>query len=335
MSDASTIATKAEVEQASNNGVPATIPPTITPSSPSPWWKSDWAAAAPNVLLLVIFTYLGIGALTEISSRLNDYRGLQTYLSSLTACGAPLVNGETQKPGCRDEATNAAQTEIAQEQTRNYDRLNGRGTVGDRCGVAAVIVSPQTGFHEDCVQLRQRLTISDAFAKENKIPINHAAPELLPKRPGGDRDISEAARGEIEPILYPSWTTYAGQGFDFDARPKEALYFFFIILSAGIGSLVAGLRTTGFSTLRDVAVGCALGFAVYLLIKGGHFVFFTGTTTPSPVDGPVMNDNLNPFSTALAGFLVGLFKDQAVGLFGGVFSDASKAPSTKPVEKKP
>jgi len=309
--------------------------PTNAPVPPAtPWWKSDWAVAAPNVILLVAFIYLGIGALTEISSRLNDYRGLQTYLAGLAACGTSLMDGAQPKPGCKQPDANMAARDIAQEQTRNYDRLNGRGTVGDRCGVAAVIVSSHGGFHEDCVVLRQRMTKSDASAKANNKPVDHANADLLKATSAGDRDVTEAARSEIEPILYPHWSTYAGQGFDFDARPREDLFFFFIILSAGIGSLVAGLRTTGLTTLRDVAIGCALGFAVYLLIKGGHFVFFTGTTTPSPADGPVVNDNLNPYSAALAGFLVGLFKDQAVGLFGGVFADASKAPSGAPAVKK-
>jgi hypothetical protein len=273
----------------------------------------------------VIFTYLGIGALTEISSRLSDYRGLQTYLGELAACATAAADGVA-KPGCGTPGDILTARATTQEQTRNYDRLNGRGSVGDRCGIAAVIVSPHGGFYEDCVVLRQRMATADADARDKGMPINHAASALLPARTPGDRDVTEATRSAIEPLIYPPWTIYAGQGFDFDSRSREELFFFFIILSAGIGSLVAGLRTTGFSTLRDVAIGCALGFAVYLLIKGGHFVFFTGTNTPSSVEGRLVNDNLNPFSAALAGFLVGLFKDQAVGLFGGVFSEASKVP---------
>lgn len=309
----------------------ATAPVHPAGGAAAPWWKAEWVVVLPNVALLAVFTYLGVGALTEISSRLNDYRGLQTYLTNLAVCGAPPKDGEKLKPGCKSAEENASATMIAQEQTRNYDRLNGRGTVGDRCGIAAVIVSPHGGFHEDCVVLRQRITKADAAAREKGVAITHSAAELLN---GDPRNVTEAARSEIEPILYPPWTTYAGQGIDFDTRPKEDLFFLFVILSAGIGSLVAGLKTSGFTTLKDVAIGCALGFAVYLLIKGGHFVFFIGTTTGSPVDGPVINDNLNPYSAALAGFLVGLFKDQAVGLFGGVFSEASKVPANNPAEKK-
>ncbi len=303
------------------------VPVIVAPVSPVPWYRAEWVVAGPNVVLLAFFVYLCVGALTEISSRLADYKGLQTYLAALEVCGASPEAAK--RPGCDPTDVNLSKTQTAQDQTRNYDRLNSRGSSGDRCGVAAVITSPHGGFREDCAVLNQRMTQADAKARANSQPINHAEPFLLKATFPGDRDVSEATRGELEPILYPPFATYSWFGFDFDSRPKEDLFFLFIILSAGVGSLVAGLRSSGFTTVKDVAVGCALGFAVYLLIKGGHMVFFTGSSTTA--SGPVVNDNLNPFSAALAGFLVGLFKDQAIGLFGGVFAEASKIPP----EKKP
>jgi hypothetical protein len=305
------------------------VPVVLAAVPPVPWYKTEWVVAGPNVVLLAFFVYLCVGALTEISSRLSDYKGLQTYLAALEVCGASQDPAKL-KPGCDGKDANQNKTETAQDQLRNYDRLNARGSSGDRCGVAAVIVSPYGGFRQDCAVLNQRMTVADAKARAKGEPINHADPSLLPKGPtSGDRDVAETTRGELEPILYPPFATYSWFGFDFDSRPKEDLFFLFIILSAGVGSLVAGLRSSGFTTVKDVAVGCALGFAVYLLIKGGHMVFFTGSSTTAT--GPVVNDNLNPFSAALAGFLVGLFKDQAIGLFGGVFAEASKIPP----EKKP
>ena len=83
----------------------------------------------------------------------------------------------------------------------------------------------------------------------------------------------------LEPVLHPSILSYSGLLLGFDERSREHLNFLLVIVSAGIGSLLAGLRTAGFTTLRDLALGLGAGYAVYLLLRGGHFAFFATAAT--------------------------------------------------------
>jgi len=52
-----------------------------------------------------------------------------------------------------------------------------------------------------------------------------------------------------------------------------------------------------------------VGFAVYLLLRSGNFVFLA---TPANID------ILNPFAAAAVGLLVGLFSDRVLKMFDGL-----------------
>ena len=69
-------------------------------------------------------------------------------------------------------------------------------------------------------------------------------------------------------ILTPGLLTYSGW-LALDQRAKEPLYFALVLVASVIGSLIAGLRIDGITTLRDVALGLGAGFAVYILMRSG------------------------------------------------------------------
>jgi hypothetical protein len=120
---------------------------------------------------------------------------------------------------------------------------------------------------------------------------------------------NEALLQVFKEILSPGALSYSGW-LALDQRAKEPLYFALVLIASAIGSLIAGLRVAGFTTVRDVALGLGAGFVVYILVRSGNFVFLTGDATHV--------DILNPFTTGAVGFLVGLFKDRAFGLLDGV-----------------
>lgn len=104
--------------------------------------------------------------------------------------------------------------------------------------------------------------------------------------------------------------------FRLDAWSDESLFLALAICSGAIGALIAGLRTIQFTLFRDLALGFASGFIVYLGMKGGKHIFLISTA-----DTPVM---LNPYSYAFAGILVGLFTERAYNLLGSLVGELEK-----------
>ncbi len=76
-----------------------------------------------------------------------------------------------------------------------------------------------------------------------------------------------------------------------------------IMASGAIGAMITALRGNGVMTLRALSLGLASGFVVYLAIKGGKHVFLLQAQGESV--------SFNPYGSAFAGLLVGLFTDRA------------------------
>jgi hypothetical protein len=174
----------------------------------------------------------------------------------------------------------------------------------DRCSIAAVFAAPIAAFSEDCIKVMS------------------AAPSVLnPKAPEGQPvptslEIATALKLQnpdqlqiYKEILSPGHLSYSGW-LALDQSPKEPLYFWLVLIAATIGSLIAGLRVDGITAIGDIALGLGAGFAVYILMRSGNFVFLTGDASHI--------DILNPFTAGAVGFLVGLFKDRVFGLLDGV-----------------
>ena len=280
---------------------PSDSQPAAPPSAlRSPGWK-----AIPNFVALAILLFIAIGAVCEISNRMEEHGRLVAHSNWLRACtaetnqangsflfgsifrGASEASKGAVKQGChpvdvKKEGTIDEQISVVQIKLMDFDRLNTAGSVGDRCGIAAVIGSRVNDLQEKC--------------REGKVEDD----------------------SRLKPVLHPSIISYSGWLLGFDERSREHLNFLLVIVSAGIGSLLAGLRTTGFTTLRDLALGLGAGYAVYLLLRGGHFAFFTTSASM---------DVLNPFTAGGAGLLVGLFSER-------VFAMLSAALGPPPPERR-
>lgn len=76
-----------------------------------------------------------------------------------------------------------------------------------------------------------------------------------------------------------------------------------IVTSSALGALIFGLRNGLNMNIRTMTSGLATGFVVYLALKGGQHLFL--------ITSPDVRIPANPFSSAFAGLLAGLFSDKA------------------------
>lgn len=253
-------------------------------------------AAMLNLIAMAVLLWIAIGITTEITSRNSDFAATDGYHKWLLSCRKDPASDKT-CPTDTDSPKLSQRVEWASSQMRQYTSLNSMGAL-DRCAIAAVIASPFGGFSEDCMKV-----MSAAPAMLD--PTAHTPLEIA-KALGLQ---NEALLQVFKEILSPGALSYSGW-LALDQRAKEPLYFALVLIASAIGSLIAGLRVAGFTTVRDVALGLGAGFVVYILVRSGNFVFLTGDATHV--------DILNPFTTGAVGFLVGLFKDRAFGLLDGV-----------------
>lgn len=270
-------------------------------------WPLIRAASSQGLHLvaLLLLLYFAIGATCEISSRNEDYSRVVSHQKWLISC---LKNPEGDK-GCPTGASFTGQLDSAIIQVRRYDSLNAIGATS-KCLTAVVIASPVSAFHEDCLRLQAILLRTDENIL-NGSAIRVAAAGDLPINPQHKMIELQDSQSQVllEPILRPAWASYASGRIPFDQMPKEQVYFLLVLLSAAIGSLIAGLRTAGFTAVRDLTIGLGVGFAVYLLLRSGNFVSLAS---------PANIDILNPFAAAAMGLLVGLFSDRVLRLLDGL-----------------
>jgi len=273
--------------------------------------RVEWWATGLNLGAIVVLLYIAIGITCEITTRNEDYGRVAAYQKWLLAC---VTNPAADKTCPFDPGEDIkGRIDGAARQVRLYNSLNSIGAL-DRCSIAAVFAAPLGGFSEDCVKVMS------------------AAPAVLyPRAQTGQpvpTTLEIAAVLSLQnkdqlliyrEILTPGLLTYSGW-LALDQRAKEPLYFCLVLVASVIGSLIAGLRIDGITTLRDIALGLGAGFAVYILMRSGTFVFVTG-------DSPQV-DIMNPFTAGAVGFLVGLFKDRAFGLLDGVVRQPAPPPGT-------
>lgn len=97
---------------------------------------------------------------------------------------------------------------------------------------------------------------------------------------------------------------------------SEILLAITVCLGGLVGALVAGFRTDAGTLHRDIPLGIASGFVVYLAIKGGKFVFLMQTQETSFA--------MNPYGCAFAGLLAGLFTEKAYLLLTALIDELSR-----------
>lgn len=280
----------------------------ITPgqaTSGFPWlWLRAAASQGLHLVVLLVLLFFAIGATCEISSRNEDYGRVATQQKGLLSC----LKADADK-GCPTGASLKAQLESASVQVRRYDSLNATGATS-KCFTAVVIAAPISAFHEDCLRLQTlqaRAATVQSGAEDKGVQVATMGALQIPPEPKIElQDVHSQVL--LESILHPAWASFASGRIPFDRMAKEQVYFLLVLLSAAIGSLIAGLRTAGFTAVRDLTIGLGVGFAVYLLLRSGNFVFLA---TPASID------ILNPFAAAAMGLLVGLFSDRVLKLLDG------------------
>ena len=302
-----------------SGGSAATITSAPTPAEPDST-NDDVAGTLLKVCALVVSLWMAIGAACEILNRNQDYDRVSNQYKVLITC----VEAKG-KAGCNSDDENGLKggIEIASVQIKRYHSLNANGA-WDRCHTAAVFASTESSFFEDCVKLLRRLERDKAVRpyetrkKEGQTTASLGAVSLLPLAAGRDNggiDLAEEKLSNPEnefallKVLSPHWASYSGWALAFDQAAKDHLYFLLVLVSTVIGTLIAALRNANnaaspqglVASVRQLAVGIGAGFAVYVLLRGGNFVFFSGAS---------VMDVLNPFSAAAAGFLVGLYSER-------------------------
>jgi len=91
-----------------------------------------------------------------------------------------------------------------------------------------------------------------------------------------------------------------------------------IIISCTIlGSLIGSFRSYETISIKNIALGIGTGFITFIAIKGGKSVFLLEFYQTDPVP-------LNPYSTAFAAIITGLFSDKFFGILTNVVDKVSK-----------
>ncbi len=113
-------------------------------------------------------------------------------------------------------------------------------------------------------------------------------------------DASGTAKQDFEPVAwYYRYLFVSYYGSDF-------LLSISVMLAGSIGSIVAKMRDDRHVQLRDLLLGLAAGFIIFLVIRGAKNVFLINSEGTSYL--------LNPYSIALMGLVAGIYTDRAFRL---------------------
>jgi hypothetical protein len=89
-----------------------------------------------------------------------------------------------------------------------------------------------------------------------------------------------------------------------------------VVACGAVGSMIASFRQFNSVTPRSFVLGVSSGFIAYLAIKGGRHVFLLQTS-----GDPIV---FNPYGSAFAALLTGLFTERAYELLSTIVDDFSK-----------
>ena len=122
----------------------------------------------------------------------------------------------------------------------------------------------------------------------------------------------EKTKTGASPNILESLSTSYYIGFIYEMRSDHLLALSIICCSA-LGAMIFGLRSGARMNVRTLTSGLATGFVVYLALKGGQHLFL--------VTSPDVRIPSNPYSSAFAGLLAGLFSDKAYKVLSSVVDD--------------
>jgi hypothetical protein len=116
---------------------------------------------------------------------------------------------------------------------------------------------------------------------------------------------------KMSPVLEPSFYGQAAGTLknikEFVIDPNflstDGLLILLMCSASALGSVVSGLRTKSPTSIKDLSLGLASGFIIYLGVRGGKFLLI------NPVAGSSIA--LNPSGLAFVAVLVGLYTERA------------------------
>ena len=105
-------------------------------------------------------------------------------------------------------------------------------------------------------------------------------------------------------------------GLDVELLSVDHLLALSIITCGAIGALIGSIRSERRLTFKYLSLGFSSGFVTFLAIKGGKHIFLISSGADSAF--------FNPYSSAFAGLLAGLFTERAYQLLSTVVDQLAK-----------
>jgi hypothetical protein len=240
-------------------------------------------ARLPEILVLLLATFVAVSSIVEISARQVVQIDLKERIS-----------------------------EVLQES------LSNEAPLVPASGISAAAGTADSFSSESKSVLRQKLAfLSDTLLRVRSLQAVGAdtSADVLPQL-AGVAGLSRSG-GELNDIRIPEVQVVRSLVRDtIGSSSSEMLLALTVCLSGLIGALVAGLRKFEVTLPKDMTLGIAAGFIVYLGIKGGKSVFL--------LQAQDMGFSMNPYGCAFAGILVGLFTERAYLLLTAILDKFQK-----------
>lgn len=132
----------------------------------------------------------------------------------------------------------------------------------------------------------------------NEFAASPSAAASAVKLSSGGGGFSSALGSTMEPLLLLS---------------SDQLLAIAVLACGAIGSMISSLRANNALSLRALVLGVASGFVAYLAIKGGKHLFLLQSQAELVA--------FNPYGSAFAGLLAGLFTERAHQVLSSVVDD--------------
>lgn len=265
-----------------------------------------------EALVLVVVIFVTIPAIVEIAARQQFQGALTSRIQSLKSQYVDLTRN-----GVSDE-TAKTEIQVLKQQLLILDEL---------ASALNLLIVNGTYDGRYALLILQRLDSSSRHLAIKAItaPAGSPSPASAERSPSpgsglglfeGDGHspsfLEQLYMGALSPVLFSILFVFLRPQF----LSTEHLLAIAIMGCGAIGAIIAGLRANTIITFRNLSLGLAAGFVTFLGIKGGKHFFL--------VQGTIDQVAFNPYSSAFAGLLAGLFTERAYSLLSSVVDELIK-----------
>jgi hypothetical protein len=243
-----------------------------------------------EVLLLTLIVATAILAIAEVAARQQFVSFLSARIEAIKAEIVDLTRDNVSGPAPAASSKAVDYVHNLREQLRFLQRV--------KADTDSLIAIGASSDEETLTGLRRREAETSPFfkraASEEKGPMSESLRKV------------RSIPGHVLSVM----------GLEVDRLSADHLLALAVITCGAIGALIAGIRGEKRLTLRYLSLGFAAGFVTFLAIKGGKHVFLV-TSGSDPAF-------FNPYSSAFAGLLAGLFTERAYQLLSSVIDQFAK-----------